>query len=184
LNEDSRIIINDKPIRIREMTQGRKIHQPQIQFKNRNPRDGEKDSVAIINGVEPPLNSLPDSIQKRQIWAQNQAAYRKAYASEMDWSPEEVEDLYVNKGKPKYILGNKPMIVLTRGCGGYNGRADSVELENERLRLQEDLTHLSTNSKHLVDKNSGHNIHIEDPAFVIDAIRQVYDAVINHNKLK
>ncbi|HEY4325041.1 MAG TPA: alpha/beta hydrolase [Mucilaginibacter sp.] len=184
LNEDSRIIINDKAVRIREMTQGRKVPKPQVWFKNNGKDDGKKDSIVMINEIEPPLDKLPDSIQKRQIWAQNQPEYRKAYGSEMDWSPEEVQDLYLNKGKPGYTLGNKPLIVLTRGDGGYNGRVDSAEMENERLMLQEDLTHLSTNSKHLIDKNSGHNIHIEDPAFVIDAIRQVYDAVVNRSKLK
>jgi pimeloyl-ACP methyl ester carboxylesterase len=81
------------------------------------------------------------------------------------------------------MLGDIPLIVLSRAHGGYEGMADSSELETERLKLQEVLAHLSTNSKHIIDKNSGHNIHLEDPALVIESIRQVYEAVIHHKKL-
>ena len=114
--------------------------------------------------------------QKLWAWAQSQPRYRKAGSNEMNWSPEDVADMYANKGKPGYMLGNIPLIVLARGSGDYSGLADSAALENERIRLQKDLSHLSTNSKLLFDKNSGHNIHLEDPAFVIDAINQVVKA--------
>jgi hypothetical protein len=74
--------------------------------------------------------------------------------------------------------------VISRGNGGYSGSPDSAALENERLKLQEDLTHLSTNSKHITDFNSGHNIHLEDPQTVIDAIKQVIRAYKTHTKFK
>jgi hypothetical protein len=50
-------------------------------------------------------------------------------------------------------------------------------------KRQNDLIRLSTNSKHIVDKNSGHNIHLEDPVTVINAINQVIYAYKNHTKL-
>ena len=82
------------------------------------------------------------------------------------------------------MLGDIPLIVLSRGNGGYSGRPDSAELENERLKLQDDLAHLSTNSKHIIDKNSGHNIHLEDPTTVINAIKQIIYAYKTGTKLK
>ena len=102
----------------------------------------------------------------------------------MNWSPEDVADMYANKNKPEYMLGNVPLIIISKGSGDYSGLPDSTTLENERLKLQDDLTHLSTNSKHIIDKNSGHNIHLEDPATVIDAIKQVIRSYKEHKKLQ
>ena len=42
---------------------------------------------------------------------------------------------------------------------------------------QEKLAHLVPNAKHITNTNSGHEIHKEQPQLVIDAIRQVVDAV-------
>src|SRR6185295_6710844 len=103
--------------------------------------------------------------------------------AEMDWSPEDVADLYAHKSDPAYMLGNMPLIVLTRGKGGYDGRPDSLQLENERLQAQQALTHLSANSKQIIDMNSGHNIHVEDPATVIAAIKKVLTAAVKNSQL-
>jgi hypothetical protein len=119
-----------------------------------------------------------------QIWAQSQPQFIKTVGAEMDWSPEDVAELYKHIGEPAYTLGDKPLIVLTRGKGGYDGRKDSLELENERLQAQKKLTQLSTSSKQIIDLNSGHNIHVEDPTVVIAAIREVFLAATKHERLK
>lgn len=98
-------------------------------------------------------------------------------------TPGDVADMYANKGKPEYMLGDIPLVVLSRGNGGYSGLADSAALETERIQLQKDLSRLSTNSKIVFDNNSGHNIHLEDPALVIDAIKQVIHSYQTHSKL-
>jgi pimeloyl-ACP methyl ester carboxylesterase len=59
-----------------------------------------------------------------------------------------------------------------------------LQLEKERLAAQEQLVHLSMNSKHIIDMNSGHNIHVEDPGAVIEAIKEVLFAVKNGARLK
>jgi hypothetical protein len=119
-----------------------------------------------------------------QLWAQTQFAYYKAASGEMDWSPEDVANMYNNKGNPDYMLGNMPLIVISKGKGNYSGSPDSAELEKQRLTLQNELSHLSTNGKHIVDSQSGHNIHLEDPDLVIDAIRQVLQAYKTNSKLE
>jgi pimeloyl-ACP methyl ester carboxylesterase len=182
LNEDSRIIINNKPMRIREWAKGEHAPEPQNKTKGNTVPDTPQ-VVKLDTTIEPPLNKLSKNDQKMQIWAQSQPAYRKAGGNEMSWSPEDVADMYANKGKPEYMLGNIPLIVLSRGNGGYSGLADSATLETERIQLQKDLAHLSTNSKIIFDKNSGHNIHLEDPALVIDAIKQVIRAYQTHSHL-
>jgi hypothetical protein len=42
---------------------------------------------------------------------------------------------------------------------------------------QEKLARLVANAKHITNTNSGHEIHKEQPQLVIDAIRQVVEAV-------
>jgi pimeloyl-ACP methyl ester carboxylesterase len=186
LNEDEQIIIDNKPVRIREMANGRQAPAIQTTMKKNINTDstGEKNPLASNTSIEPPLDKLSPVDQKMQIWAQTQFNYFKAASSEMDWSPEDVADLYKNKDKPGYTLGNIPLVVICKGLGNYSGMPDSAELEKRRLELQKDLTRLSTNSKLIIDKNSGHNIHLEDPATVIDAIEQVMHAYSAHTKLK
>ncbi|WP_426670629.1 alpha/beta hydrolase [Mucilaginibacter sp. McL0603] len=182
LNEDSRIIINNKPMRIREWAKGEHAPEPQNKTKQNSTPDTPQ-VVKLDTTIEPPLNKLSVNDQKMQIWAQSQPAYRKAGGNEMNWSPEDVADMYANKGKPEYMLDNIPLVVLSRGNGGYSGLADSAVLESERIQLQRDLAHLSTNSKIIFDNNSGHNIHLDDPALVIDAIRQVIGAYKTDSRL-
>ena len=186
LNEDQKIVINNQAVRIRDMATGR--HAPEIQkwVKKGSDTGSSKESnpLASNTSIEPPLDKLSPQDQKMQLWAQTQFNYFKAASSEMDWSPEDVAEMYKNKGKPDFMLGNIPLIVLSRGDGGFSGVADSAELEKQRVALQDELARLSTNSKHIIDKNSGHNIHLEDPPTVILAIKEVINADKTHSKLK
>ncbi len=185
LNEDEKININNQEVRIRDMAKGRMA--PPVQNgpnKNIDTSSKENNPLASNTSIEPPLDKLSPEDQKMQLWAQTQFIYFKSASSEMDWSPEDVADMYNKKGKPGYMLGDIPLIVLSKGKGNYAGLADSSELEKQRLELQNELSHLSTNSRHFIDKKSGHNIHLEDPAVVIHAIEEVIDAYRTHSKLK
>ena len=186
LNENEKIIINNEEVRIRDMAKGRTEPGTQNTVKKNNIANmpQEENPLASDTTIHPPLDRLSPYDQRLQTWAQTQFSYFKAVSNEMDWSPEDVADMYKNKGKPGYMLGNIPLIVIAKGNGGYSGLKDSAELEKERLDMQNDLAHLSTNSKFIIDKNSGHNIHLEDPATVIDAIQQVVNSYKTNTRLK
>ena len=185
LNENEKIVINNKPIRVRDMAKGRLAPNIQNSVKKNTDTISPKEDnpLAANTAIEYPLDKLSADDQKMQIWAQTQFSYYKAASSEMDWSPEDVADMYKNKGKSNYMLGSIPLIVISKGRGSYSGLPDSAELEKQRLKGQDDLAHLSTNSKHIIDKNSGHNIHLEDPETVINAIKLVIRAHNTHAKL-
>jgi pimeloyl-ACP methyl ester carboxylesterase len=184
LHEDSKIIINQNPIRIRDMAKGLQAPAPVLLKKsNRDIASPTNDSVIIDTNIEYPLTKLPKKMQQWQVWAQSSTVYRREAGNEMNWSPEDVADMYKHQQSSQYRLGNIPLIVLTRGDGGYGGRSDSILLETERLKLQQKLVALSSNSKWIIDKKSGHNIHLEDPSLVIRSIREVFDAVKRHKKL-
>lgn len=186
LNEDEKIKMGKQSVRIREMAKGRTT--PLVQTGAKNNMDtstlSEKNPLVSNTSIEPPLDRLPPEDQKMQVWAQTRFIYFKSASSEMDWSPEDVADMYKNKGKPVYMLGDMPLIVICKGKGNYSGLADSTELEQQRLEMQDELAHLSTNGKLIIDRNSGHNIHLEDPATVIHAIEAVLQACKTHTNLK
>jgi pimeloyl-ACP methyl ester carboxylesterase len=132
-----------------------------------------------------PLDKLPADIQTLRRWAMAQPAYDDAGQNEREWSDEAVACMYVNKGKPDYLLGDIPLIVLTRTKGGYGDGLGipAEELNKERLALQADLARLSSNSLHIIAPDSGHNIHLEAPALVIDAIQRVVIAARHRTRL-
>jgi pimeloyl-ACP methyl ester carboxylesterase len=183
VQEDQRIFMGgDTPNRIRNFAKGRVVPAPQEFFSPQ--KDTAAQPTTLNTEIDPPLDKLPDSIQKMQIWAQSQPGIIKAVGAEMEWSPEDVADLYKHQGEAAYMLDDMPLIILTRGKGGFDGRKDSLQLEKERLQAQRALTHLSTNSKQVIDMKSGHNIHVEDPPVVVAAIREVFLAATNHHRLK
>jgi hypothetical protein len=54
----------------------------------------------------------------------------------------------------------------------------------EKLEQKEKMANLSSNSKHLITTRSGHEIHLDEPELVIDAIKQVINAVRTGKTLK
>lgn len=183
VQEDQKIFMQgDTPMRIRAFAKGRIA--PEVQTFFIPSPDTATTSSTISIDTDPLFKRFPESIQRRQSWAQSKPQYIPAVQAEMEWSPEDVSNLYLHRNAKKYLLGNKPLIVMTRGKGGFEGRKDSLQLEKERLAAQKQLVHLSINNKHIIDMNSGHNIHVEDPGAVIEAIKEVLIAVKNGARLK
>ena len=52
-----------------------------------------------------------------------------------------------------------------------------VQQSKRQKKAQERLAKLVPNEKHITNTNSGHEIHKEQPQLVIDAIREVVEAV-------
>lgn len=97
-----------------------------------------------------------------------------AEESERTWSPEYFQRWYE---KPQAgSLGAIPLIALMRAKGGYGNDLDvpAEQLENERKQAHH-LAGLSTQGK-LQVVNSGHNMQVEAPAIVAQAIQEVVSA--------
>jgi pimeloyl-ACP methyl ester carboxylesterase len=75
------------------------------------------------------------------------------------------------------------LIVLSAGPLQLEGMGLSQEqidqLDEAHSEHQADLARRSQNSEQIIAEDSGHYIHLEQPDLVIDAIRQVVDAVRN-----
>ena len=98
------------------------------------------------------------------------------YISSMGKSYEEVRAAPMS-------LEDKPLIVLSAGSRGKMfpqfSQKGSDRFNEAWTESQADLTQASQNSKQIIAKESGHNIQYDDPELVIDAIRQVMEAVRN-----
>ena len=75
-------------------------------------------------------------------------------------------------------LGSRPLIVLARADGAYPDNLDKPAAEMERARLegQRALATLSTRGS-LRLLQAGHNLHVDKTDDVVQAIREVVDAV-------
>jgi pimeloyl-ACP methyl ester carboxylesterase len=75
-------------------------------------------------------------------------------------------------------LGNLPLVVLSHDPDKVRFPGNLSEPVNREWgKMQEELAHLSSNGSHLVVKGSGHDIQIDKPEAVVDAIRTVVGQV-------
>ena len=77
-------------------------------------------------------------------------------------------------------FGNMPLIVITRGRA--NTTASLSDTENQQSEdvwqaLQPVLAGLSSQGKHIIAEQSGHMIQFDQPELVIDAIREMLNAI-------
>ena len=73
----------------------------------------------------------------------------------------------------EHPLGDRPLVVLTRGLDSSQGAFDA----HERVAA------LSTNSRHAVVKGAGHEIHLFEPVAVILSIGDVTQALLTGKRL-
>ena len=118
--------------------------------------------------LDSPYKKLPQHIQQVRLWAIQQLPYFAV--NDNDYYIEEAALLYNDRKQHPYALGQKPLLILTQGN----------PYDTARISRNDQLLTLSHNSKQIVDKKSGHHIQLEDPAYLIAAIKQVCDAVKNH----
>jgi hypothetical protein len=77
-----------------------------------------------------------------------------------------------------YPLRDMPLVVLSRGIAIDPAGERGVEREQDRQRHQADLAALSRKGRQVTaSAGTGHHIHIDEPQLVIQAIREVVDAV-------
>lgn len=101
--------------------------------------------------------------------AERWSAYLRACASELEHLPAGIDAL----GEP--ALGTKPLVVVCRGRN--RGRMHAIVPLRRWKTIQRELTRHSANAHFLVAPRAGHNVPIDRPDIVVDAIRSVVDAL-------
>jgi len=188
-HEDTQLFMNGKIQRMRELSQNRTIPpirtsisdaDKTLSSEERQQIDGFLKQIGPPK-IEPPFNQLPPDIQELRLWA---LAKQQHYAADNDpYMGEEFAELYSGRKAGEFPLGDLPLIVLTRSKREYPDTEIGKQLDEERKRMQSDLLRLSRNSKQVVAEASGHHIQLDRPTLVVDAIREVVDAAVRHQKL-
>lgn len=129
------------------------------------------------------IQRLPQEIQplalRPRLWPQ----YFDAVVSELAALGESIAQLCAIGSDNTMSLGDKPLVVLTasveRSAMEWHSLFDfPIEQYKQGWTvLQAGLTGLSSHSTHIIAEKSGHGIIIEQPELVIDAVRQVVEAV-------
>lgn len=177
VQEDQRIPIGKKAVRLRDGARGRTIPAPRLQATA-----AEKitqHAPPSTGPIDPELKVLPESNQRIDLWAATQPALEAAENSQREWSEESLA--HMHNTPQSGSLGARPLLVITRAHGGYDNDLDipAAQLDEERLRLQKKLLELSTNSRQLL-LDSGHNMQLEAPGKLSAAIQQVVEQVRQH----
>jgi pimeloyl-ACP methyl ester carboxylesterase len=82
-------------------------------------------------------------------------------------------------------LGALPLLVLTATQHDLGVPAAVLApLEQDWQAMQHEMSTLSDDGVQIIADGSGHNIHLEHPALVVDAIRRVVEAARWHGPLK
>ena len=167
-----------KTIRLGDGAKGTDIPPPHEETSaSDKPTIRAEDLPEEFKTLDPMYKVLPPDEQTMHLWAQQLPGVYDAQNSETQWSDE-----YFAKwlATPQAgVLGTIPVIVLSRADGGYrDGDSDipAAQLEKERKEGQAKLVLLSSNSKQII-VHSGHNMNLEAPEDVSNAIRKVVSAV-------
>ena len=192
-HDDTTLFMQGKPVRMREIA--RAVSVPPIQtMKTSPPKPATKEEIDQFQAelrksgppkIRAPFDKLPLSSQAMRVWALSQPP--KVSGSE-NFLAEEFKELYLARAKQPVPLGDKPLIVLLPKFqyGNPPGGLSPDEwkrISDEKRQQKLEFTKLSRNSKLIIAENSGHHIQLDEPQVVIDAIRDVVNAVKHHTRL-
>jgi pimeloyl-ACP methyl ester carboxylesterase len=142
---------------------------------------------AVPTRIEPPYDNLPAEDQRFRLWA---LSHGRVPASSAQSEVESVQQLRAAHERGGALLGDKPLIVISRASGGYRpirgivSKEQADLLEHERVEHNQDLLTLSRNSKAIVADQSGHDVHLDQPALIIESIRVIRNAIRNHSQIR
>jgi pimeloyl-ACP methyl ester carboxylesterase len=174
-----------KTIRLGDGAKGRDIPAPHEDTSvSDKPTVRAEDLPGELKHLDSMYKVLPPDQQTMHLWAQELPGVYDAENSETQWSEEYFAKWLATPQAGG--LGAIPSIVLSRVNGGYrDGGSDipAAQREKERKEGQAKLVLLSSNSKQVL-VHSGHNMHLEAPEDVNNAIWEVVMAVRHHRRLQ
>jgi pimeloyl-ACP methyl ester carboxylesterase len=185
-SEDALLFMNNKIARLRSFSQNKPIPPIKtiVDTFTKVPSQKDMDDFFKMVGqptIEFPFDKLPTKFQKARIWAMKQPKIMIA-DNGASWA-EEFAAMYADSS---YTLGNKPLVVITSLKNDYPkeiGDSTRNEMINQKSMQQNKMAALSTNSRHIITTKSPHEIHLTEPELVINAIKEVIDAVRKSKKL-
>ena len=132
--------------------------------------------VRLMDLVGTPSANIPPEVEAERaaIYSHTRSMY--TYADEISAIAVSMEQL---RAAPMR-LGDKPLIVLTHGMKDAtlaSSPEGADQAEQAWAELQAELTRRSSSGKQITAEKSGHYIQFDQPDLVIEAIRQVVEAI-------
>jgi hypothetical protein len=164
----------DLPGELRECRDAIARHKPLPLLAKGSPRTCAQQFFRGLPEAQwsPALNAKLMEIAKTKV------AMYDAYASEMEETARDEDFL----GKNARSLGNRPLRVLTTGYHAHGffdpkrvWTAQEIRYEQDIQAAQARWLALSTNAKQVFTHRSSEYVPLDDPDFVVAAIREVYD---------
>ena len=176
-HEDGTLTINGKPQRLRDTATGQPVPEPKLApplALDELPEIALRQIQAAIKrmpdpAASAPYDKLPASARDARRWTWSQPKHLAANNSPFD-GDEALAMRRERENNPR-PLGDRPIVVITRGTPIIGPMSD--QLEAERKQLQAQLTQLSSRGRQIIAANSGHHIHIDEPHVVVSAIREL-----------
>lgn len=140
--------------------------------------DLDPKSEAYKRCSDPVRPALGADIAAERQRLQVKPAYQNAQASEILNSvffDTEAQSAYAMLFKPK-VFGSKPMVVLTHGL---HDEADPVEVASQAqsIALHKETSGLSSRGRQRVVAGASHNIQVDAPSAIVEAVFEVLDAL-------
>lgn len=122
------------------------------------------------NGRRGNFMFLPKSATGEQVEKPKVLRERAYHAARAEVSAMSQSAIQVSRNG---AIPDVPLIIVTRGKPEWYGDLTQDEREKDWVNLQHELYKLAPNSKHMFAHKSGHNIPLEQPEIIVDALTEV-----------
>lgn len=117
-----------------------------------------------------PRDKLPLDAQRMRTWST--AQLKMAISNDNPFDAEELALLRAERSGKDHVLGDMPLVVLSRGVAEDSGAAGRSAADYHS-REQAGLATLSTIGKQVIATHSGHHVPLDEPQLVVSAVREI-----------
>ncbi|HEY0170620.1 MAG TPA: alpha/beta hydrolase [Pyrinomonadaceae bacterium] len=180
--EDTTLSYQGRILRVRETAKGRRVPGARTLAAGppRPPTDDDLKQAELNRQVfgppkiAPPFDRLPAPARALRLWA---LSNQKLQAATDDFWAEELREMHEARARRPRQLDGLPLVTLVAALAGEPPPGVSAEewarLAAGKRRQKEGLAGLSSRGRVVVAERSGHHVHLEEPALVVEAVRQV-----------
>lgn len=114
--------------------------------------------------------NLPNTAQARRLWVRRNP---KCNILPKDYLPEELAELHARRLIEPQRFGKLPVVAILGERISVPPGVDAEAWRREKHEQMLDLSRLSRRGRLIVDRSSGHSVHLDNPSAVISAVREV-----------
>lgn len=123
---------------------------------------------------DPPRDKLPPEARRMREWSLSQIKH--AASNDNPFEADELVAMLAERKKKQNVLGDLPLVVVSRGLIDEEG-PQAVQREEAHRKNQAALVTLSSVGKQIVAAKSGHHVPLDEPGVVVSAIREIVQKV-------